>query len=237
MIGQMIFFVCLIFFGISGKSNATTLTVSPTRIDLSASGKATTIRVKNTDDTPTTVQVVTKPWIKTTNQAEFVSEIFAVPPIFDLSAGEEQIVRLAARGLSGMTTEQAYLFYIKEVPGELQTEGSALNFSLNIELPLFVTPEDAEPEALWKIDMSDEGVPSIHLVNSGNAHLRIDQFEITNVGDGALLTENTAGAYVLAGAERQWPFETKLDDLKGPVALKAKTSIGPIEAVISLPDH
>ncbi|MEM7044573.1 MAG: fimbria/pilus periplasmic chaperone [Pseudomonadota bacterium] len=218
------------------QSQATTLTVSPTLIELNADGQAATVTVKNTDNNATTLQVLAKSWERSESQIPHATEIFAVPPIFDLPPGGEQTIRLAARGLDGIVAEKAYLFYVKEVPGELQVDRSALAFALSLELPLFVRPENAKPEPVWEISRSPDGDAVINLTNTGNAHFRVDRFKVTAGDDSGLIAENTAGAYVLAGTARYWPLDSDIAALKGPVTLDAETSLGPIQTVILPPD-
>lgn len=217
------------------QAMAGSIRVTPTKVELGTDGRAASVKIKNEGDQPTTIQVLPMPWISAEDRSSTVQEILIVPPVFEIPAGGEQTVRLAARGLEAETAEKAYVLNFKEVVDSAQIEGSGLAFVLNVELPLFVVPRSAKPEAIWTLQKTPEGQPSLRLANMGNAHLRVGSFSLSKQSGGEPIVEERRAAYALAGEENIWPLELGLKALKEPLALKAETNIGPIEIVVSLP--
>ena len=136
---------CLAACLVSASALAATLQVSPVRITISADGKAGVVRLHNQSDVPTLVQVEALAWNDAADLAEVprTNEILAVPPVFEIAAGAEQLIRLALRKPLTTDTEAAYRLLITEVPRAVGDGTEGVSFALRLNLPVFVTPEGA----------------------------------------------------------------------------------------------
>jgi fimbrial chaperone protein len=158
-----------------------TLQVLPLRVHLSADGAPEVVRVTNLAERPVLIQVETIAWADPDqlDEASRVSEVIAVPPIAEIQAQDEQLIRLALRKPSAQSTEQAYRLLITEVPRDTDLGENALALAIRLNLPLFVTPKGAKPDPAWSLRRSFKGSPELILGNSGNAHLRIRSLKLS----------------------------------------------------------
>jgi fimbrial chaperone protein len=226
---------CLAGCLVSASALAATLQVSPVRISISADGKAGVVRLQNQSDVPTLVQVEALAWNEAADLAEAprTGEILAVPPVFEIAAGAEQVIRLALRRPLTSDTEQAYRLLITEVPREVGENIQGVTFALRLNLPVFVTPDGALPQPVWSL-RQDGGGATLTLGNEGTAHVRIQSIALFEDGGADPVFVSDDGGYVLAGGERSWQLD--LGRLKAGAALtvKAETNLGELEAPVDI---
>ena len=168
-------------------------------------------------------------------QASYVDDILAVPPVFELPPKSSQLVRVASREPTTDGVEQSYRLVITEVPRTAGLVPNSLAIAARMTLPIFVTPAGAVPAPAWSLVGKDTTKPELVLANQGNAHIKVKKIELFDpvMSEPAFSTEQ--GALVLAGEENHWPLDVDFVRLKGPIALKAQTTIGLIETQISFP--
>jgi fimbrial chaperone protein len=226
---------CLVACLVSASAVAATLQVSPVRISISADGRAGIVRLHNQSDQPTLVQVEALTWNETEDLAEVprTGEILAVPPVFELAGGAEQVIRLALRRPLTSGTEQAYRLLITEVPREVGDGSQGVSFALRLNLPIFVTPDGAAPQPIWSLDLAGGG-SKLTLGNQGSAHVRIQSIALFADGGADPVFVSDDGGYVLAGRERSWQLD--LGRLKAGTSLtvEAETNLGKLEAAVDI---
>jgi fimbrial chaperone protein len=231
---------CLIGCLVSLSAIAGTLQVSPVRISIDADGKAGVVRLQNQSAAPTLVQVEALTWNDTDNLAEVprTNEILAVPPVFEIGSGAEQVIRLALRRPLTTGTEQAYRLLITEVPRAVGDGAQGVSFALRLNLPIFVTPKGALPQPSWSLDR-DAGGAKLTLGNQGNAHVRVQSIALFADGAAEPVFVSDQGGYVLAGRERSWRLDLahlKAGALKAGASLKVKaeTNLGELESPVDI---
>jgi fimbrial chaperone protein len=230
----MRWFACLIACLVSASALAATLQVSPIRISISADGKAGVVRLQNQSDGATLVQVEALVWNDTDDlsQVPTTGDILAVPPVFEIAPGAEQVIRLALRRPLTSGTEQAYRLLITEVPRAVGG-GQGVAFALRLNLPVFVTPDGAAPAPAWSLER-DGGGARLTLGNQGSAHVRVRSLALYQDGGAEPVFVSDEGGYVLAGRERSWRLD--LGRLKSGASLtvRAETDRGEIEAPVDI---
>jgi hypothetical protein len=75
------------------------------------------------------------------------------------------------------------------------------------------------------------------MANEGNAHINVKRVELAGHGDEETIFKSEDGGYVLAGEGKRWPLNVTPDALKGLIVVRADSSIGPIETVLTLQDN
>ncbi|MEM7024356.1 MAG: molecular chaperone [Pseudomonadota bacterium] len=221
---------CLIVCLLCGAAYGATLQVSPVRISISADGKAAVVRLHNQSDVPTLIQVEALMW----NEADLTNaprtpEILAVPPVFEIGAGAEQVIRLALRRPMTSDTEQAYRLLITEVPRAVGDGEEGISFALRLNLPVFVTPKGALPQPAWSLAGGE-----LKLGNRGNAHVRVRNFALFVDGDEDPVFTSNDGGYVLAGGERSWQLDLGRVKTGAALTIKAETNLGDLESVVEV---
>jgi fimbrial chaperone protein len=217
---------------LSAMARADGLSISATRLQLDADGGADSVAVTNRGDRPKLIQVEAYRWNGAPDgDLEPTREIVAVPTVFEVGAGERQVVRLAARpSPAGAEVERAYRVIIGEVPQAVEPDETGLRFALRFNLPAFATPEGAEPVPEWRLSRAATGL-RLELANRGRAHLRLDELTLRD-GDGRLVHSDDGLAYVLPGEVGTWTVPAAPGE--GTFSVEAATNIGPIATPVAL---
>jgi fimbrial chaperone protein len=218
---------------LSAVARADGLSISATRLLLGADGATDSISVTNRGDRPKLIQVEAFVWNGPVDGAlEPTREILAVPTVFELGAGERQVVRVAARPSGAVSVERAYRVIIGEVPHAVAADESGLRFALRFNLPAFATPAGAEPAPEWRLRRAADGL-RLELANRGTAHLRLEEITLRD-GDGRLVHGETSPAYVLAGAVGSWTVPAAAARGTRTFSVEAVSNIGPITTLLAL---
>ena len=212
-------------------------TISPMKLTLPSSGATKTIKVKNTSDQAIEMSSRIFSWANSSDLSalEKTNDLIVVPPLFVIPPNSEQTVRVALRKPLELDRENAYRLLLGEVSSEVQQQ-QAVGVNLTVNLPIFVRPDGANAAPDWTIE--GRGTEGLELVleNAGSSYLKLKEVSISSEGDKAAQIIRAAGGYVLAGDKRSWPLDRNFSALNGPFVVKADSNIGPIEAVIALPD-
>ncbi|MEO1016772.1 MAG: molecular chaperone [Pseudomonadota bacterium] len=223
-----------IILGAIGPSlvEAATFGIAPTRLSLDPGRRSGAVTLTNEGDSATLVQVQTFAWNGSLSSADLqpTRELLAVPAVFSLEPGAKQIIRVALRDQGDLQREQSYRLLITEVPTNEQQNDDGVRFSIRLSLPVFMTPDDAEPNASWSVRAGEKG-PELVLANNGSAHLRVERLDLSSTPNAAAPEASIeAPAYVLAGQSHAWPLP------RAPTGevlhLKAETNIGELEAMV-----
>lgn len=211
---------------ITSLSQAGTLKVSPVKVSLPAGGNSGTIRVENPDPTPVLVQVEAVDWTTAEDpkDAKRADEILAVPPIFKMAPNSEQIIRLVHRDGGSAATEKAFRLLITEIPEDADDGG--VSFAVRLNMPLFVTPQDAAADPEWRLQYTDRGETALIVTNNGNAHLMVKSLELLETGESEPLYETDKFTYVLAGDEQRWSLGYDEKVLPDSLEILSNTNLG-----------
>jgi fimbrial chaperone protein len=206
-------------------AGATSLTVAPTRIDLSAEARSGSVTLENTGPTPTTVQVETFAWARnsTTEGLEPTRGLLAVPAVFNLPAGGRQLIRVASREVAVGDVEAAYRLLITEVPTAAPDTAAGIRFALRLSLPVFITPPGAAAAPRWTLRRTGAG-GTLEVVNEGTAHLHVRRLAVRDKASGRLLADLDQPSYVLARSTHGW--SNLVPATSGSVVIEAETNLG-----------
>jgi len=215
----------LLCCGWPSAAHATSLSVAPTRVELTPSARSGSITLENTGSTTTTVQVETFAWTRgnSVEALEPTRGLLAVPAVFVLPAGERQVIRVATRETTAADVEATYRLLITEVPTEDPNTAAGIRFALRLSLPVFITPVGAKAEPRWSWQRGAGG-RSLEVENTGRAHLHVRRLTIHDKGTGRLLAEIDQPSYVLARGRHSWPDLVPAG--AGPVIVQAQTNLG-----------
>lgn len=195
------------------------------------------IKVNNPSDQPVKMNLSIFSWADSHDLSalEKTDDMIAVPPVFEIPPNGEQTVRIALRKALEIEQEKAYRILIGEVPSEVAPR-QAVGINLTVNLPIFVRPEGAEALPVWTIEKGDDDKPKLVLANQGRSFLKIDKISLVGENQVATPIFERQGGYVLAGDNRTWPLNLDLAALKRSVTITTDSNIGPIEAVVLLPE-
>lgn len=129
-----------------GMAHAQTggIQVAPVLVSLSPDHTIGSLRLRNSRGRPVAFEVQAFAWSQVNGEDQLAptDQLIVAPGVFEIPAHGDQTIRLGARGVTG-GREQAYRILLRELPSE-QQNSVALGFSLEMSLPVFVTPAGAQ---------------------------------------------------------------------------------------------
>jgi len=220
----------------TGEAQAASLEITPVAINLARGQNATTIEVKNRGGAPAAVQIRAYAWTQT-GDADVLTpteDIIVSPPIFTLSEGVSQTIRLLLRGGAGAAGERSYRLLLDEVP-PAHKSNQQIVIAMRVSLPVIVAPAAPAPQALqWQAVRGPENQILLSAINGGNSYDAVRAITAT-LPDGTHLHATLRGenAYVLSGAQRQWVVQGGRVP-SGPLRLSVTTRAGKSEQTLVL---
>ena len=148
------FFALLACVAIAAPAAASTFNISPIRAQLTGSHRTEALTLINADDSPVVVQVRVVSWSQKdgTEQLEDTRELLATPPVLQIPANGQQIVRVALRRDPDPAQELTYRVVFEEVPQAAAKDFTGLRVALRLSIPVFVAPAHgkANPQVAWE---------------------------------------------------------------------------------------
>jgi fimbrial chaperone protein len=170
--------------------------VAPVMVEMSQERNFASLRVRNGRSQPAAFEADVYVWrqIDGDDVLSPTDALLAAPGVFEIAPGGEQVVRLAVpRPDPGR--ELSFRLLLRELPTQ-RADGARLGFTLEMSLPVFVTPANARAELTSHTEPRPLGTGLI-LTNGGTAHAQI--LSLDDVESGAL----AAPRYLLAGASAE----------------------------------
>ena len=187
-------------------ARAASFQVNPIRVTLSAEQATGVLRVTNVSATPTVVQLAIVAWSQKNNADVYTPSraLLATPPIFTVSPGSQQVVRIGMRTAPGTKQEGCYRLFLSEVPPAPRPGFRGVQIALRVGIPVFVEPAAATAPALqWSARRLSASKLAITAFNSGTAHAEILKLLVAEKGRRVPLLREFGG-YVLPGAQHSW---------------------------------
>ena len=188
-------------------AGTTSVDINPVRIDLAGQGQPAELRLTNNGDTELALQVDVMQWRQDDAGSDRLVEtdqLLAVPPLFTIPPGEQQIVRIGYLGLPNPDLEQSFRLLVTELaePSGDEQRASSLAMRMRFSIPAFVAPTvaPAEPEIVMQSVEADENGTRISISNAGNAHARLKDLEVRRPGGWDPLPDSISIRYLLPGA-------------------------------------
>lgn len=223
---------------VSHTTLAATLQISPVMVDLRSNESATGVTLRNPGELPLYGQVRVFRW----DQVHFddtltpTKELVASPPLIQIGAGGNQLVRLVRTSPAPTGTEQSYRIVIDELPSPGTHSANGVNIRLRYSVPVFVEPAGkvAAPVLSWHLGRDIKGWV-LRVDNAGTRRAQIASVQV--VDSAGKIHEISKGllGYALAGRARQWQVSLPADAiLRGEVKVRAAVNAMPLEAMATV---
>ncbi len=214
---------------------AGSLAITPVRIALPQNGRPEVVRLTNTGSAPTLIEVKAFLWADESDPGALqpTTELLAAPPLFELAPAATQVIRLALRRPVEPERELTYRILITEVPREVGAQGTGVTFSMQLNVPVFVTPPGAVPEPVWSVRAGPGGGTELVLANDGRAHIQVRDLQLLAASSPEPVFATEGASYVLARQERAWPLGKPLSALPDGLEVRAQTDRGPLVAPVA----
>jgi fimbrial chaperone protein len=229
-------FLALATFGMAAR--ASSFTVAPVRVTLSAKQTVAAVTVTNTGTEPTVVQLETMQWAQDQGQEilDLSTSVLATPPIFTVEPGKSQIVRIGLRRQPDPARELTYRLILREVPSQ-DAPVNSLRVALKISMPVFIAPTGATaaPTLQWHAQRLPDGNIRIVAFNSGTAHIQLGQLQVVQAGNGTTVGTHPTADYVLPNNQRSWILTTKSAPAVGTLLrVSSQTDAGQVQSDVAL---
>lgn len=215
----------------AGSATGSGLGAAPVSLEFGRGQKALSTTVSNPGDAAVRVQVRVFRWSSEGDGEAYAptSDIGFSPPMFELAAGERQVVRLVLRKSPPAEGERAYRVIIDQLP-EPDVEG--LQMPVRMILPVFAGGTGRRAAALrWSAERAADGGLTVVAVNEGGRRAKLLDLELKGQA-GVLSVQAGLAGYVLAGESRRWRVPAAP---AGPLVVQARTENGPISVALPAP--
>jgi len=211
MLTRVVLFVGLVML-LPVAALAVSFTINPVRVDLGSNRPYAVMKIGNTADVPLTLQARAYRWIGEEEKGGLAptDDIMLNPPVFTIAPGATRYLRLGLRTANRGTTELTYRLALQEVPKPAQdaTEGASLHTIMRLTIPIFAPPKTAVAAKLaWSIEETAGGKFKLMAANKGNAHIQIQNLEVSPAGIPASGKSLHATTYILPGQSHEWELE------------------------------
>lgn len=190
--------------------NAGIFSVTPVRIYMASSERASAVTVTNDGDDELVMQSDIYDWKQSADGKEILTlseDMILSPPILKMAPRSSQVLRLIALNALFKDRQQTYRMIIRQIP---EAKPSKANMQLQIayafSIPIFITP----PDASAKLDCSlVKGAPDMAKAvcqNAGTATAHTTSLQISSA-DGNSMARHDSGAYILPGAQKSFIFK------------------------------
>jgi len=184
---------------------AAVLEIAPVVHELTGERRLASMTVTNRGASSTWVQLRAFDWRQPGDGDELqpTNQVAVSPPMFELRAGEAQIVRILVRP-EATAEEQSFRLLLDEIPPPEALKG--VRFVLQISLPIFLAPSGPQPPPPPTPPLTMEvqiGQRILQVRNNGKTHVRLSELALWAPDGEQLALQTLPSPYLLAGAQRR----------------------------------
>jgi fimbrial chaperone protein len=222
------------------SANASTFNISPIRAQLDSGHRTEALTLVNADDSPVVIQVRVVSWSQKNGaeQLEDTRELLVTPPVLQIPANGQQIVRVALRRQPDPGQELTYRIIFEEVPQAAPADFKGLRVALRLSIPVFVAPAHGSASAslAWQSRWLPNGRLELAATNNGSGHSQILDFEAQFPGS-LMPLRGTTSKYVLPGSRMSWTLTPPADATRqGAIPIRGHSDQGDFSADVAPSD-
>ncbi len=221
---------------LADQAGASTFTISPIRAELGGVHRTEAMTLTNVDADPVLIEVHVVDWsqVNGVDQLDDTRELLATPPVLQIPAKGEQIIRVALRHGADTSKELSYRVIFQEVPEARSADFNGLQVALRLSVPVFVAPLQgrASADLAWEAHWDADGQLDVSVVNHGTGHSQVLDFDVQLAGDGGTV-HSAAAKYVLPGSRMSWRLApADRSRAAGPVSIHGHSDQGEFAATL-----
>jgi fimbrial chaperone protein len=234
---RTLFVALLIGAAAAAPAAASTFNISPIRAQLNNTHRTEALTITNADDVPVVVQIRVVSWSQKSGAEELVDtrELLATPPVLQIPAMSQQIIRVALRREPDPSQELTYRVIFEEVPQAAPKDFTGLRVALRLSIPVFVAPARGKANAAvgWESRWLPNGQLELAATNSGSGHLQITDFEAQFPGS-LMPLRGVTSKYVLSGSRMSWILTPPADATRqGAIPIHGHSDQGEFSADVA----
>ncbi|RWM24954.1 molecular chaperone [Mesorhizobium sp.] len=224
-----------LFLLCASVSQAASLRVAPTSLELIAPDSAAVLNLHNDAKQPINVQLRVFRWSQAdgVEKLEPTSDVVASPPSTQLGPNADYVVRIVRPSKAPIRSEESYRVLVDELPDPSRRKAGTVTLVLRYSVPVFFRNPDAKgPDVSFSLSRTGRSFV-LTARNDGESRLRLSNVNLTQGGK-KLGSRNGLVGYVLGGATMQWPIGSSRSLSGSSVALKAQSDFGPFNAPVAI---
>lgn len=214
-----------------------TFTVTPVRIQVSASRPNAILQVTNRDDQPVTIQAHIVAWSFDNRNDVYTNsdDVILNPPIATLGAHQSQYIRLGLRRPNEGAQELSYRLILEEVPPPLQSGFRGIRTVLRFSIPIFAIPKTAASAQL-KWQAATDGNAGLRLIaaNHGSAHVQIKSLDVAGAESSDDYLKGVPPVYLLPKQQREWLIQDERARSARRIKVIAVTDAGVSHEIVDI---
>jgi len=215
----------------SAQSNAASLRVSPVLIDLSAPTAASSVRIWNDAKRPINVQVRIFRWSQSNGLDTYTpaTDVAVSPPISQLKAGGENMVRVVRTSKRPVKAEESYRLIVDELPDSAKQKSGTVNLVIRHSIPVFFSSQDnSGADVAWNVQKKSGGY-QITVNNRGDKRMRVSDLTLQSKAGAPVAQQKGLVGYVLGKSSVSWFIPgTRNNRGGGSLVISAQSEAGPI---------
>jgi len=216
---------------------AGTFTVTPVRVQVSASRPNAILQIANREDEPVTLQAHVVAWSFDGQKDVLVDsdEVMLNPPIAIIGGHQTQAIRMGLRKLNDGPQERSYRLILEEVPQAPKPNFIGIRTIIKMSIPIFVSPKTAiAPRLSWQaVKMSDSRVKLI-AINQGSAHIQIKSMDVTGPDSVQAYLKSLPPTYILPNQQREWVIDDERARVANRMRITGVTDAGALHETIDI---
>lgn len=166
--------LALAMLAVASAVTAASFGLAPIGVTIAANELSGSVVVTNTGTDEIVVQVRPYAWMQNGQESRTETrELILNPPIFKLTAGEQQLVRIASRVAPPQEIERAYRLVFGEVPVSAESVAGGFRIRVAMDIPLYLEPVvSTKAQLAWHLETSADGSRLV-ATNTGGRHFRV----------------------------------------------------------------
>ncbi len=196
--------------GMAGGTQAASLQVAPTSLQLTPRQNADALWISNSGTAPVSVQARVYRWTQRDGRdsLEPTTDLTVSPPMQSLAAGQQQLLRVVRAQPEAPAMQLSYRVIVDEVP-TLDPERRGMQFVLRYSLPVFVQPAGGQPlrhDLQAGVTAQADGSLVLEVHNRGNSYAQLADLAAGPPERPQVFQPGLVG-YVLSGQSMRWPLK------------------------------
>ena len=189
---------------------ASSLQMSPIRLEIPSGANATALNLQNKGDNAIHLQLRVFRWTQAMGEDVLTpsEEIVVSPPFIVIEPGQEQLIRIMRTPDTPSGTEVNYRLLVDEIPDAKANPQIGVQLRMRHSLPVFVNRSNTTPaEVTFSLQTAGD-TWQLLATNSSTRSAQIREAEIINAQGKVILAEPELIGYALPGSQRIWPLKT-----------------------------
>lgn len=210
-------------FAAGGATAKGKLQTRPTLVELPPRAAASRFVMANSGDSSVAAQVRVFAWSQEGGEDKLTptDEVAISPPIAQIAAGAEQVVRVIRQAGPAVGADRTYRLVVDELPADKADDKSTIAVRLRYVIPLFVRAAGAEPPDLT----CRLGAATLSCRNKGGQAAQLGRTRLSDTKGHSVELNAGLFGYVLPLSERRWELVAgTLATLVGELRLESQVN-------------